>query len=242
MDCGRISNMKKIIAIGDIHGRTSWSKIIEENPDADRIIFIGDYFDAPPSKRHLGMYGVHELENFKNILAYKRSNPEKTVLLLGNHDYHYLSGVNAHYSGFQMDMYTAFSQELEQAILDRLLKWTHLEDGYLFSHAGVSKTWFKNTGVSHIHEINDLSRGWFGFIPGAYHDSYGDEVCQSPTWIRPNSLLNDPIDGYKQVVGHTRKPFGVEIIENVYFIDCLESNYYLSIMDGKAEPVKYVTN
>ena len=35
----------KYILIGDIHGRTQWKKIVEKEKDADKFIFLGDYFD-----------------------------------------------------------------------------------------------------------------------------------------------------------------------------------------------------
>ncbi|MDR2052315.1 MAG: hypothetical protein LBP80_02795, partial [Treponema sp.] len=34
-------------------------------------------------------------------------------------------------------------------------------------------------------------------------DIYGDDVTQSPIWIRPRSLKRDPLAGYHQIVGHT---------------------------------------
>ena len=35
----------KTIVIGDIHGRDVWKKIVEHE-NADKVIFIGDYFDS----------------------------------------------------------------------------------------------------------------------------------------------------------------------------------------------------
>jgi hypothetical protein len=32
---------------------------------------------------------------------------------------------------------------------------------------------------------------------------YGDDITQSPIWIRPSSLCEDPLSGYNQIVGHT---------------------------------------
>ena len=40
----------KIIALGDIHGRTIWKQIISKEI-FDRMAFIGDYFDAPGYRR-----------------------------------------------------------------------------------------------------------------------------------------------------------------------------------------------
>ncbi|NBP57427.1 metallophosphoesterase, partial [bacterium] len=35
----------KTIFIGDIHGRSIWKEIVEQEKP-DRVIFIGDYFDS----------------------------------------------------------------------------------------------------------------------------------------------------------------------------------------------------
>ena len=37
--------MKKTIVLGDTHGRSQW-KLITHQENADRVIFIGDYFDS----------------------------------------------------------------------------------------------------------------------------------------------------------------------------------------------------
>lgn len=36
----------KIVAIGDIHGRDIWEDIVKKEHDADKIVFVGDYFDT----------------------------------------------------------------------------------------------------------------------------------------------------------------------------------------------------
>lgn len=36
--------MKNFVAIGDIHGRTSWKELVNENPNSI-FIFTGDYLD-----------------------------------------------------------------------------------------------------------------------------------------------------------------------------------------------------
>ena len=70
----------KIIAIGDLHGRTLWKYIVSK-VDFDVVVFIGDYFDT-----HENISPVQQIENFKELLDYKKQLPEKVVLLFGNHD------------------------------------------------------------------------------------------------------------------------------------------------------------
>ncbi len=230
--------MKKIVAIGDIHGRDVWKKIVKANQDVDRIIFIGDYFDAPSYRRKLGSNGEEELRNFSEIYQYKLDNPEQVVMLLGNHDYHYLPGIVGSYSGFQESMRYTFEQALSHAIDDNALQWIHEEDGLLFSHAGVTKTWFESTKVGSVAEINDLGIGHFEFNPGPLLNGYGDEICQTPIWVRPKSLLQDKLDGYIHVVGHTPQPDGIQMDGGICFIDCLDIGYYLRILDGLPQGVE----
>lgn len=77
--------MSNTIVLGDTHGQNKWKKIIEANKDADEVIFIGDYFDS------FTIPFSEQLSNFVDILNYKTDNKDKVVLLLGNHDYQYLS-------------------------------------------------------------------------------------------------------------------------------------------------------
>ena len=86
----------KLIAVGDIHGRGFWKEVVEKEKDFDKFIFMGDYFDnfPPMTQREIQ-------ENFAQILAFKKMNPDRVVMLIGNHDYHYIfegqkySGYNA---------------------------------------------------------------------------------------------------------------------------------------------------
>lgn len=212
---------KKIIAIGDIHGRDVWRKI----PDADRVVFVGDYFDS-----RSGISGVAQLENFFDICHYKMENPEKVVLLLGNHDYHYLRGVSESYTGYQPLMRFTFELALHEARNKGLMQWVYLEDGFLFSHAGVTKTWLKANGGD-LSKINDLPDKAFRFNPGDNDSPVGDDVCQSPIWVRPGSLEADRLESVVHVVGHTMQD-GIGVGDDVIYIDALESGEYLEITDG----------
>ena len=76
--------MKKTIAIGDIHGRKNWKKIVEEHPD-DRIVFLGDYCDPYDQMRNFDV-----LNNLLDIIELKKKRKDDIILLLGNHDMHYI--------------------------------------------------------------------------------------------------------------------------------------------------------
>ena len=77
--------MSNIIAIGDIHGSAKWRDIVEENNDAT-VVFLGDYLDP------YGPYNRDDiLNNLAEIIEYKRNNMQRVILLLGNHDLHYIN-------------------------------------------------------------------------------------------------------------------------------------------------------
>ena len=70
--------MSKIVVIGDIHGRAIWRKIIDENPDADKFIILGDYFDSHEKK----YYPSRQAFNFKDIL--KKQKEVKNAFITDN--------------------------------------------------------------------------------------------------------------------------------------------------------------
>lgn len=72
----------KTLIIPDLHGKTIWRAIIEKE-QPNRIIFLGDYFDC------YGEFSAAEqIFNFEEIVRYKRSSPDKEVILLiGNHKF-----------------------------------------------------------------------------------------------------------------------------------------------------------
>jgi predicted phosphodiesterase len=69
----------KTIILGDTHGTTFWKLISQLEKDADRFIFIGDYFDSFEIK------GLDQINNFLDIIEYKKTSDKEIVLLIGNH-------------------------------------------------------------------------------------------------------------------------------------------------------------
>ena len=74
----------KIIVIGDIHGRTCWHDIVKKNPDADKIIFLGDYVST-----HEDIQSGQQCDNLFNIIflltfsvRYSLPAPERKILLI----------------------------------------------------------------------------------------------------------------------------------------------------------------
>src|SRR4051794_4306602 len=150
----------KIIALGDIHGRTLWKSIVIKET-FDKIVFIGDYFDT-----HEGISAGQQKHNFRDIIQYKAANKDKVVLLVGNHDLHYLSAVGEQYSGYNRFNAIEIEELLLAALDNDYLQMCFIHEQFLFVHAGITKTWCRNTfGKYHFESgkvleqtINNLFR------------------------------------------------------------------------------------
>ena len=189
-----------IIAIGDVHGNDNWKDIVKEyKTDSDTVVFLGDYVDSfniPPELC---------LENLSELFAYRCSTPN-VHMLIGNHDYHYMRHDVDMYSGYQRDWMKAYRSILldNYNLLDMTYTFKHNNTNYVFSHAGVSKVFLDDNDIT-VEGLNDLWKtnpSVFGFKHGV-GDYYGEHPSQSPLWIRPGSLLDNAVEGYDQIVGHT---------------------------------------
>ena len=225
----------KIIAIGDLHGKRIWKEIIKDN-DFHIVVFNGDYFDC---------YGeispVEQLHNFKEIIEYKRENPDKVKVLLGNHDFHYLPNIFESYSGYQPEQKYNFGLEIDKAIKENLLQACYVYEDIIFSHAGVGKIWCKDVfGEENPDNLQDKINdeliyrpSSFRFTPGSSYSVYGDDECQTPIWIRPRALKHGRMNGYRQVVGHTQDK-NIKIEDDIAFIDVFNNcKEYLVIENGE---------
>ena len=195
----------KIIACGDVHGRSIWKDIVNKEADADLFIFSGDYFDT----HDRGHSPNRQIENFKDILSFKKANMDRVILLIGNHDFHYIKGVGETYSGYQATYAIDIGAIIQTALNEDLLQMCYIHNMYLFSHAGVTQTWCADNEInmSNLAEsINDLFKykpNSFKFTVGERLSQTGDDITQGPIWVRPASLLKDKLNDYIFVVGHT---------------------------------------
>ena len=216
--------MGKILVLGDIHGRTCWADIIEkENPD--KVIFLGDYVST-----HEDIPSDQQCSNLEDILNYKEANPDKVILLRGNHDDQHLGYSWAECSGHFRNV-----EKYMVSIKDRFLadtQWVYVEGNIIFSHAGISKTWFNNFAFEDINLLNNCEPSEkFGFTPNSFYDYYGNSITQPCVWIRPQVLVTDALDGYIQVVGHTpvKKITNLKSVKDewpeIWLCDCLPDEY-----------------
>ena len=232
----------KIIAIGDTHGHSSWKLILKET--ADLFIFIGDYFDS------FIFSGAEQIYNFKELMRYREQNPDKFIFLRGNHDHYDWDTYGDVISGYQRNNAHLIKEILSEN--KQHLKIAHSVDNILFTHAGVSEDWLELTAKScgldipnyTAKEICDFVNLVFENKPDLLafngENPYGDDLYQTPLWIRPKSLIKSNQILKKsiiQVVGHTAMKsidMGKATGGRYYFIDTLgTSKEYLIIEDGE---------
>jgi predicted phosphodiesterase len=243
--------MKRTILLGDTHGRDVWKYIVAQETDADRIVFIGDYFDS------FDIPGVVQLQNFLDIIEFKKNSDKEVVLLFGNHDYHYMPGyTGVGYSGYQHGLAYQFRDAISQNL--EHLQMAYLFDDVLCSHAGVGMEWverhFKDTKITDLESVSTLVNeinDYFKYKPGIFEfdgfNPYGDSTSQTPIWIRPASLMQvnkgtTLKETVRQVVGHTHVKSIPDMLKSVaqnagnryFMIDALDKSAgYLICQDGE---------
>jgi serine/threonine protein phosphatase 1 len=141
--------MRRILAIGDIHGcytkLVSLMEKVKVNPEEDILVFIGDYIDR----------GDRSKEVIDYLIEVKRKVPS-TVFLLGNHEHmlrEYLGGDNINpflFNGGQktLNSYIGKGRLPSQPDQKKIFPPDHLEffkalhpyyelEDYIFVHAGL---------------------------------------------------------------------------------------------------------
>jgi hypothetical protein len=220
--------MKSTIVIGDVHGLTCWKEIIDNNPHC-RYLFLGDYLDPYEEINPRKI-----IDNFKDIIRLKQEQQENVVLLLGNHDLHYITPDIA--QSTRWNFYIA--EEVSRLFADNkdLFQYACQEDDSIFTHAGIVHKWFtdyfkgdirKNIAEQLNHPSPEQEQHLFacGTARGGF-DKYGGIF-----WADKRELY-EPLQGFTQIVGHNRVPDIKDITISggrIIFCDCLFNKHYLKI-------------
>lgn len=153
--------MVKYLIIPDVHGRTFWRDIVKEyleNHQETTIIFLGDYLDP---YQYEGIYPEDAFVVFEEIIELKKQYKDRIILLVGNHDLHYIQN---HHRGCRMDyerksdihaLFRDNADLFEVCVCDKVN-----DNNVIFSHAGFTKNWLN-------WHIGELSPEWY--------DKYTDE-------------------------------------------------------------------
>ena len=212
----------KILINPDIHGRVFWKYSIEHKDEFDKIIFLGDYLDA-----YSPDLLVNEKDNFKEIIQFKKDNLDKVILLLGNHDCHYINSKILHssrYNPFKASIYhKLFNDNLD------LFQLVYIYNKYLFSHAGVYEEWLKMCDLNLDNLINyDLDKlASYLNVLDYYRGGYGN--VGSCIWADiQDSETEKLLKGYYHIFGHTQLKFKVSTSE----FSCLDCRVPFSLDSG----------
>ena len=201
--------MAKVLIVPDVHGRKFWHKAMEMIDEVDQVVFLGDYLDPYP---HEGITFEDALIEFEEILDFKKAYPDKVVLLVGNHDMHYIKTEFMNCSRLNVwrrtEVHALFMNHID------MFQLIHEVDTYLFSHAGVYLDWTTKYEIT-LWELFDfkkfLEKRWSTLEDVSYARGGWDKVG-SCVWadIRESVEHELPAMFKKQIVGHTQmesKPY-----------------------------------
>lgn len=220
-----------MIVISDIHGRTFWEKAIKGNED-EEIIFLGDYLDPYDYE---GITFNDAFSNFEKIIKFKKEHKDNVILLLGNHDCHYLEYISpcSRYDYLNADKIRKIFKEnidLFQLAYEKNINGKN----YIFSHAGILSGWVKSNPLifkgHDIHQIVSHLNALFlkkdADLMIALEDVNfkrgGNNQYGSMIWADLTEFLDEKryIPNTYQIFGHTQQS-NEPIIEDYYAcLDC----------------------
>lgn len=193
------------LIIPDVHGRDFW-KSYANVEYYDKIIFLGDYLDHYMDESD----DEHDIEVFKNIIKLKEDNPDKVILLIGNHDCPYIWPDTY---GKVLDYWCRHDYKnhdlIHKLFTDNYHLFTfsweceHSEYGkVLFTHAGVTET-FKNICGLESKKINDFFRNNIDMLAVVSFYRGGMDPSGSPVWADVREHITNPVTEVYQIFGHT---------------------------------------
>ncbi len=222
----------RIIVISDLHGKDYWKEAIKKK--ADLYVFLGDYIDdyVYPNKKIF--------QNLNEIIELRKKN-NKVILLLGNHDIQYLYFPDYLCTGFRIEMQKSLSSVFRKN--KGLFKVAFQYKNYLFTHAGVSKKWFKkfkdkidikkfrDKNLADIfNRVNQTNKRDILHTVGAIRGGIDQGGI---TWADISETSNSFIERYHQIVGHTKVPEIVTIKNkdsSITYTDCFDSKIEFYIL------------
>lgn len=229
----------KYLIIPDVHGRGFWREPVMETLEktAAKIVFLGDYHDPYPQEFNYDEdYLDRSVQQFKEIIELKKQNPDRIILLIGNHDCGYAIGDDICSS--RMDRW--HRRELEKLFQENRELFQIAEEvdiagrHTIFSHAGILKGWAKSvwgdeaedSSFNVVDRLNNawLVEDWRILDRLGDYDSWrgwGGYQYGSPVWSDLRAWANvtpDETYGFN-IVGHTQLQTGV-MLDTIADLDC----------------------
>lgn len=216
--------MSKVLIISDMHGSHNWeqAKSIVKERKIDYVVSLGDWVDSWENK------WPDQGENLQKAIDWFREDPKCRFMLFGNHCFSYITKthdgqkVSGHQYEKQLEIQSIFENNKD------VFHYCIEIDGWIFSHAGISKTWVNDYIKPIFHTIYDTNeKVWdekefsvkllddtLRKHATSYHklnelidwhgtwSGSGNEKIQGLLWIRPEALVKNMYYP-QQVVGHT---------------------------------------
>jgi hypothetical protein len=160
---------------------------------------------------------------------FKKQNPDRVTLLVGNHEMHYY---DYHYAcgRFDHEYFDAYHAVLTGEETAGLFQICRQIGRYLFIHAGLTKGWYdahfdemSKLGSTLEEQVNKLFVTHIGtfFEASMYRGGFHD--AGSPLWADVSEFSEEPKhvdDNIIQIIGHTQlKGEEPMIIDNIRLLD-----------------------
>jgi hypothetical protein len=248
----------KYLVIGDTHGRKFWRQTIADNINkVDKVIFLGDYLDPyqeeimmTPELMECGYFGDSKnlLKMLEDIVSLKKNEPNKYILLTGNHTDSYIwskfhAATRTDYKNWEK-YHKFFSENLD------LFNFVWIENDVIFSHAGISEGWaneflyhymkydegaeleknslvFETARVLKDTQLKDFNTHYINAISNISHYRGGDSFYGSCEWADLREHFSVKMSGYSpnnyegcyQIFGHTQ--LKIQLIQDTWAcLDC----------------------
>lgn len=217
----------KIAAIGDIHGKKIWKDIANDAlKKCDVVVFLGDYIDPYPTIVKNGAIKKYNIPSFidtksvlEGIINFKKEHKNRVILLIGNHDAHYMYDYIKQCSRYDVKNAKIF-KEIYRSNID-LFQYAYQYKNKLFVHAGVTNSWINlykdvllkyglNNNFSNVGEVINNMSSDFDSIKILNNPSKirgGNSLYGSPIWADITETDKDYLINYDQYVGHNIVPY-----------------------------------
>ena len=212
----KIRNFKKLVFVGDLHGDfESLERVYRRYSSVEQVnvVFLGDYVDRGP----------RQLETLLGVLYWKMQQPEKVVMLRGNHEspsmnlsYGFLSALKKRLGRIYSVFYRDFIEKLYLRLPVAMLAESN-EKRIFAVHGGLPIKPFK------IEEIEEI-----------------DSEVEPRNEILMQLLWNDPNDKVK-TYANSYRGYGIYFFGNEIFEKFIEENK-IDLMVRAHEPVEGVAS
>ena len=250
-----------MIIIPDIHGLNFWKEAVDGREE-DIIVFLGDYLDPYPHDfpdKTADEIWEQTWNNFNDIIEFKKKHPSNVVLLLGNHDLHYIYPKMDDSSRYDYERAAQIKEKFDENQDISLLAYERTITGkrFIFSHAGMRKLWTADwfgSSVTDKNVVDYMNNGYLTNDPSLPRalDQYstyrgGWESYGSMVWADVREWWSEKPHsssfGDVQVFGHTQlddKP--INFWNTYYDLDVrrgflINENGDVCEMDGTPIPI-----